>query len=1488
MAEVEPPTAVTAFQDWTGRFLSAASKVDLLPEGLALAKRRRAAFLNLVKSDPQKALALAVPASVRSGLPRELLAELETRIDGIGDLMVHCVEPSPRVGGGAAVRRYVCLNGQTYSAYVYGRRSGQTTKYGIPLHGVALEGQAALSENALEELETGTPLPAEKRLVDLSGLAADQTGPETPLMADAGDRIYRFRSAREWRQAESRLAEGEAGIGPRSAASITELIAGNGPATTEPRSPVSARIQSAWTVGVKRILVIRVDFSDLPGDPRGGGQIYTAAYVQNLMDAEVGPYYLASSYGLTSLSNTVSTQVYRLPQTSAYYAAQPTYIELHNDAETAAAADFAIADYDRVVVLFSRIGILEEKGLAEVGGRRVWVDGECDFWVLAHELGHTYGLFHANLWQVNDQNPISTAGVDFEYGDLFDAMGANYANDHRVDFNPWFKSLIGWIPDQKIQTVTTSGTYRISPFDNASGNGTLALKFVRDGLRNYWIGCRRKFTDNAAMQNGAYVIWGYNSNRQSDLLDLTTPGTNVYDAALEMGTSFTDPGANVTITPVGQGGVAPNQYLDIQIEVPPFVSAAPVDQAVWPGQTATFTVSAVGFPAPIYHWQQLSAGGGGWIDVVDDATLRGSQSATLTVSAIVAMNGDQFRCLVSDQYGVSYSLSAALMVNPPLSVTTLAGSTNNVGSTNGVGAAASFNGPWGLGTDGAGNIYVAETGGQTIRKVTPAGVVSTVAGLGGTSGSADGVGDAARFSTPVGVAVNGAGNIFVTDQGNSTIRRITPGGVVTTVAGLAGSAGRADGMGSAARFSSPTGIAVDGAGNLYVADSGNFTIRKITPAGDVTTLAGMPGTAGNSDGAGTGARFSAPSGIAIDSAGNLYVADATNSTIRKVTPGGVVTTLAGAAYFFGRVDGIGSHARFRSPAGVAVDRAGNIYVADSGDSVMRRVTPSGVVNTIAGLVPGEVDGTGSDVEFSGVVGVAVDSQGTLYISDGNVIRRGMLFGDSYPPIITAAPTNQAVRSGQSAGFSAPAIAGDVSVSYQWQIRPAGSATWTNLVDGGSYRGSQTAQLSLIEATRGMNKDLFQCVVTDAFGSAISAPPATLNVDLFMTVTTLAYVSVSQGIAVDRAGNVYAPDWGYNVVRKISPSGNVSTLAGKDGFGGGADGLGSLARFSGPRGVAADGAGNVYVADTYNNAVREITPGGLVSTVAGGDGLDLGSVDGVGRDARFMAPEGIALDAAGNLYLADTGNHTIRKITTNAVVSTLAGLAGSAGSADGTAANARFNNPIGIAVNGLGAVYVADTLNHTIRVIATNGLVTTLAGIAGSIGSADGPVGSARFYRPSGIAVDASGNVCVADTGNNVIRLITPDGMVSTVAGVAGKTGQAPADGAATVARFSSPIGVAVGADGVVYLADSGRIRKGVLPASLTSPAALVGAPGRLFDGSVRFDVFAMPGETLRIDASSDLLNWRPLATNSSGGGQMQFIDSTAPGAPARFYRAVRP
>jgi len=311
-------------------------------------------------------------------------------------------------------------------------------------------------------------------------------------------------------------------------------------------------------------------------------------------------------------------------------------------------------------------------------------------------------------------------------------------------------------------------------------------------------------------------------------------------------------------------------------------------------------------------------------------------------------------------------------------VTTFAGSTE--GLRNGLKTSAQFKYPRDIAIDSIGNLCVADASNDCIRKITPRGFVSTIAG-GGTAAFADGQGTSAKFFFPRAICIDLNDNIYVCDTNNHRIRKITPSGAVTTIAGD-GTEAFADGQGTSAKFNYPNGIAVDFTGNLYVCDTYNDRIRKITPAGLVTTIAGNGGTTGFADGQGTAASISLPSGITIDSSSNLYVSDSNNHRIRKITPAGLVTTIAGngSATF---ADGPGESASFYYPAKLTVDSGGNLYVCDEFNNRIRKITPAGLVTTIAGSTVGYLDGQGTSAKFNRPEGIVVDLNNTLYIADSN-------------------------------------------------------------------------------------------------------------------------------------------------------------------------------------------------------------------------------------------------------------------------------------------------------------------------------------------------------------------------------------------------------------------------------------------------------------------------------------------------------------------------
>jgi hypothetical protein len=663
----------------------------------------------------------------------------------------------------------------------------------------------------------------------------------------------------------------------------------------------------------------------------------------------------------------------------------------------------------------------------------------------------------------------------------------------------------------------------------------------------------------------------------------------------------------------------------------------------------------------------------------------------------------------------------SLPVRAGISWTNYAGLPGGPGNADGTGVAARFANPGGIVRDASGNLYVADSANHTIRKIDPMGVVTTFAGSAGQAGMVDGVGSAARFTSPQGLAIDAAGNLYVSDLAQRIVR-IAPDGTAVTIAGTPGTAGSADGMPGS--FNSPTGLAIDSAGDLFVADTGNQTIREITPDGTVSTLAGS-GAAGFMDGIGTAAVFHSPTGVAVDAAGNVYVADQGNQVIRLIAPDGTVSTYAGSQGVKGTMDGTGTAAQFNLPTGVALDASGDLFVADQGNDTIRAITPAMVVSTLAGLAgtPGRLDGTGSVARFLSPTALVVDSSGNVFVSDSG---------------------NNTIREVTSAG-----------------------------------------------------------VVTTLAGTP--ANPGSVD-----GVLENARFNMPKAIAVDTAGNVYVADTANNVIRMIGTGNSVTTIAGS-GVAGHADATGTAATFNAPQGLTVDGGGNIFVADTGNHTIRKIAANtNLVTTVAGVAG-STGSRDGSASSTTtpplFNSPTGIDLNTGGSLIVADTGNDTIRSVTTTGVVTTIAGTAGKEEDVNGAGTAAHFLRPTGIAVASNGVIYVTEA-DPVIRKITLNGMVSTFAGTATQSGDADGVGAAASFEGPSALALDARGNLLVTDSKSGTVRKITPAGVVTTLGGTPGVIGGVDLKGTSGLvgpaAEFSAPSGIAVTTTGTIYVADTGN------------------------------------------------------------------------------------
>lgn len=410
--------------------------------------------------------------------------------------------------------------------------------------------------------------------------------------------------------------------------------------------------------------------------------------------------------------------------------------------------------------------------------------------------------------------------------------------------------------------------------------------------------------------------------------------------------------------------------------LPPVITSAPASQTVREGDPVTFTVTVASDLPVTYQWQR------------NTANVSGATSDSYSLEAAVDDNGSQWRVIVTNAAGSVTSAIATLTVTSGLSaeadISVYAGQLKSAGNDDGT--PGRFTQPAGLLRVADGTLYVTDASSHVIRRISTARDVSTLAGAAGISGDADGNTIGARFNGPGGITIDSSGNLFVADQSNHTIRKITPTGDVSLFAGFPGGSGTTNGTGTGARFNMPTGIAIDSGDNLYVTDMSNHTVRKITPAGVVTTLAGVATAPGTSDGTGSEARFCTPQGIVADADDNLYVADACSHTLRKITPGGTVTTIAGQAGSPGAVDGDSATSRLSSPAGLAIDSLGNLYVTDRGNSLIRKLLVGGDLVTIAGAQGATAVTLGEGGSLHQPLGIAWDADtGVLYTTGDNAI-----------------------------------------------------------------------------------------------------------------------------------------------------------------------------------------------------------------------------------------------------------------------------------------------------------------------------------------------------------------------------------------------------------------------------------------------------------------------------------------------------------------------
>ena len=715
----------------------------------------------------------------------------------------------------------------------------------------------------------------------------------------------------------------------------------------------------------------------------------------------------------------------------------------------------------------------------------------------------------------------------------------------------------------------------------------------------------------------------------------------------------------------------------MQLTAQPVITGQPANQTVVLGGNATFSVTATDVGPLTYQWQlngtnlpnnliTTIAGGNLFDHLLATNTILNSASGT-------AMDS------LGNLYIADSANNIIRKVNTNGMATIVAG--NGSGSFSGDGGAATNAGlyfPSAVLVDKTGNLLIADSNNNRVRKVDTNGIINTLAGngLGYISFSPYQVGDggAATNGTlyyPDSLALDTNGNLIICDYNNNRIAKVGTNGIITTVAGIPGIGGYGpDGLpATASRLFNPSGVAVDSANNLYIADTYNYRIRKVNGSGTISTVAGN-GTSGYSGDGGlpTSAKINNPVGVAVDAARNLFIVDSGNHRIRKVGTNNIITTIAGngVAGFSGD-GGSATNANLAGPQNLALDGIGNLFIADTGNNRIREVGTNGVIATVAGCALNDGD-YASNVTINLANGITFDSADNLYIAD------------SYNNRIRKVDTNGVIIT----------VAGNGSASFSG--------------DGG----------------------------------------AAANAGLKQTYD----------IALDVGGNLYIAD-SYNLrVRKVDTNGIISTVAGTGSPGFSGDGGAATNAMIRPfYGLAVDGVGNLFIADSNNSRIRKVDTNGIISTVAGNGGYAYSGDGGAATNAAINTPWDVTLDSVGNLFIADFFNWRIRKVDANGIISTVAGNGSSIYSGDGGAAtNASISASRALTVDPFGKIIIADSNHQRVRKVNTNGIITTIAGNGIQGFSGDGGSGNnANISFPRGVAMDGAGNVYFTDGGNNRIR-----------------------------------------------------------------------------------------------------------------------------------------
>lgn len=815
--------------------------------------------------------------------------------------------------------------------------------------------------------------------------------------------------------------------------------------------------------------------------------------------------------------------------------------------------------------------------------------------------------------------------------------------------------------------------------------------------------------------------------------------------------------------------------------------------------------------------------------------------------------------------------------------------------------------PSGVAVDSAGHVFFTDEGGGDVFEMNTNGTAFRVAGVvigsthfRGYSGDG-GPATNAMLSSPEDLKVDAAGNLYIADSVDNCVRKIDSHGIITTVigTGIAGYSG--DGYAATnATLNAPQGLALDNSGNLFVADRGNARIRKVDTNGLITTVAGdaMAGFYGNG-GPSTAASLNGPSGVSADGRGNLYIADASNHRMRMAAAAAssnmIALSISNATtnnlgdYSVVVSDATGSVTSapatlYMTPFFVQQPQSQSVWVgaAATFNETAAGTTPLGYQWSFNGT---NIDGA-TNASFT-ASNITISDSGTYQVTATNaflpVLSTAALLTADY---IIQAPANEGVTNGGKAALSVSAFGGPYT--YQWQ-----------------FKGTNLPVIGTISTAAG----------TGTNGNSGDQGPA-----------VHANLSSPYGACLDSAGNLYLADYGNSTVRKVDPGGTITRFAGTGTSGFSGDGLAAThSQLFNPASVAVDQVGNLFIADLNNCRIRKVTTNGILATVAGNGTAGFAGDSGPATNAALSYPAGVAIDGLGNIYIADTQNNRIRRVDTNGIIQTVAGTGVAAFTGDGgLAINAALRMPTGLAVDAAGSVFVGDSGNVRVRAISTNGIITTVAGNKNSGHTGDGGAATnATLLDPYSVSLDGAGNLFIADLGG-YIREVATNGLITTLAGGGAAN---PGDGGTATNALLSPRAVAVDPGGAIFVADSGnyRIRKvtaahpnilpvltlnGISSSNLGNYSVVITGAGGSYTSSVASLSLLLPpqaftgtnvgnGFKLQFTGSTNYpyilqsaisltppINWQPVATNpSDAGGNWQFTDTNLD-AHQKLYRIL--